>query len=217
MAKIGNVEDNNLLGSKVFHMLQDDIINGVYKPGESLIESKLSSEMGVSRTPIREAIRKLELEGLVQCVPNKGVIVTGISPKDIADIYAIRAKVEGLAVKWAIENITQQEIEHLKEVLDLEEFYTRKNLKDNLFKIDSEFHEIIYKASRSRPLILMLTMFHHYIQRARNASLEMPGRADRALDEHKAIYAAIVDKDAQRAEKLITLHINNAKESLLKA
>ena len=219
MAKIEHDESDNHSGSlrgKVFNLLQNDILDGKYQPGDSLIETRLSDELGVSRTPIREAIRQLELEGLVQAIPNKGAVVTGISAKDIEDIYTIRMAVEGLAARWAAEKITSGELEELKEAVDLEEFYTQKNDTTHLLKFDSMFHEIIYKASKSKPLMHTLSTFHHYVQRARSASLSSPGRAQKVLEEHKVILQAIMEHNQEMAEKLIVEHIRNASYNLIK-
>jgi Transcriptional regulators len=204
------------LRGKVFHQLQNDILNGLYQPGENLIETKLSEEYGVSRTPIREAIRQLELEGLVQSIPNKGAIVKGITAQDIEDIYAIRMLIEGLAARWAAEKITDEELAELKEAVELEEFYTDKNDSSHLLRFDSKFHDIIFKASKSKPLMHTLSNFHHYIQRARNISLNDLGRARMVLEEHKAILKAIIERDAVKAEKLTTDHVRNASINLLK-
>lgn len=211
----GDAYTHSLRG-KVFNQLQNDILNGKYQPGDSLIETRLSEEMGVSRTPIREAIRQLELEGLVQSIPNKGAVVTGISSKDIDDIYTIRMMIEGLAARWAAEKITPEELEELKEAVEFEEFYTAKNDIHHLLKFDSRFHEIIFKASKSKPLMHTLSTFHHYVQRARNVSLASPGRAQSVLDEHKAILQAIIERDAEKAERLTTEHVRNASMNLLK-
>jgi DNA-binding GntR family transcriptional regulator len=219
MAIIEHDENENSLSSlraKVFNQLQNDILNGKYQPGDSLIELRLTEELGVSRTPIREAIRQLELEGLVQSIPNKGAIVKGISAKDIEDIYTIRMMIEGLAARWATEKITPQELEELKEALEFEEFYTIRNDSGHLMKFDSRFHDIIFKASKSMPLMHTLSTFHHYVQRARNASFSSPGRAQKALEEHKAILQAIMEKDSEKAEKLTTEHVRNASINLLK-
>ena len=218
MSILENYDKNNSnsLRAKVFNQLQNDILNGKYKQGSSLIETKLSEDMGVSRTPIREAIKQLELEGLVQTVPHKGVVVKGISSKDIRDIYTIRMLIEGLAARWAAENITDEELNELQEAVDLEEFYTNKNDSQHLLKFDSRFHEIIFNASKSKPLKQILSTFHNYVQRARNASLGSPSRAREALKEHKATLQAIKEKDPDKAEKLTTEHIKNASKYLLK-
>jgi len=212
MAKFKPMDDDNnsSLHGKVFNYLQNDILNGKYKAGDSLIETKLSEELGVSRTPIREAIRQLELEGLVQTIPNKGAIVTGLSAKDIQDIYTIRIAIEGIAARWAAENATEAELKDMKHFLELEEFYTEKNDVEQILKLDTKFHEAIYKASKSKPLMLMLSNFHHYIQRARINSLGMTGRAEETLSEHKAIYQAILEKDVRKAEELTIEHVKKA-------
>lgn len=200
---------------KVFIQIQNDILNGKYQPGESLIETKISEELGVSRTPVREAFRQLELEGLVQSVPNKGVTVKGISSQDIEDIYTIRMMIEGLAARWATEKITPQELAEMKDAIDLEEFYTTKGAIDPLLQLDTRFHDVVYRASKSAPLIHTLSTFHHYVQRARSTSLNTPGRAQKVLMEHKAILQAIAEGDADKAEKLTTEHVRNASRNLL--
>jgi DNA-binding GntR family transcriptional regulator len=218
LAKIEQIDNDSSssLRGKVFIQLENAILNGKYKSGDSLIETKLSEELGVSRTPIREAIRQLELEGLVQTIPNKGAIVTGLSPKDIDDIYTIRLAIEGIAARWAAENITEEELKELKHSLELEEFYTEKNDLEQILKLDTKFHETIYRASKSKPLMNMLSNFHHYIQRARTYSLGMSGRAKEALEEHEAIYEAISQKNSKEAEALTIEHVKKASLNRLK-
>jgi len=219
MARFDQLENDGNSGSlqeRVFLQIQDDILNGKYKPGDSLVEARLSQELGVSRTPVREALKQLELQGLVKSTPNKGTVVTGITTQDIYDIYTIRMKIEGLAARWAAEKITQEELAELKEAVELEEFYTMKNDVGQLYKFDNNFHYIIFKASKSRPLMNTLSTFHHYLQRARNTSFSTPGRARKALKEHQAILQAIMDRDSERAEKLTEKHIRNAMNNLLK-
>ena len=218
MSRVEYDDADNQTGSlrgRVFTQLQNDILNGIYKPGDNLIETKLSDELGVSRTPIREAIRQLELEGLVQSIPNKGAVVKGISAQDIDDIYTIRMLIEGLAARWAAEKITGEELKELKEAVELEEFYTIKNDVEHLMLFDSRFHEIIFRASKSKPLMHTLSTFHHYVQRARVSSLNNPERAQLALEEHKAILQAITEHDAEKAERLTTLHVRNASNNML--
>lgn len=220
MARIEHDENENYLNSlrgKVFNQLQNDILNGKYQYGDNLIETRLSEELGVSRTPIREALRQLELEGLVQSIPNKGAVVKGISAQDIEDIYTIRMMIEGLAARWATEKITPAELGELREALELEEFYTLKNDTEHLMKFDSRFHEIIFRASKSKPLMQTLSTFHHYVQRARNSSFSSPGRASEVLEEHRAIYNAIAAGNAEEAERLTTEHVRNASLNLIKA
>jgi len=209
--------DNSSLGKQVFKYIEDAVLNGIYKQGDLLVESKLIAELGVSRTPIREAVAQLEHEGLVQIVPHRGAVVRGISQKDIQDIYTVRIMVEGLAARWAAEHIDAAQLKELKAAIDLEEFYTSKNEIDHLIRLDSSFHQVIYKASKSTPLMYMLKTFHHYIQRARTQSIGVPGRSQKALEEQQAIYEAIKDGRGDLAEQLTASHISNARENILQA
>lgn len=213
---ISDIQDTGYsLRIKIYHRLKNAILNGVYKPGESLIEMKLAKELGVSRTPIREAIRQLELEGLVSSIPNKGVIVEGVSPQDVEDIYSIRKMIEGLAARWAAEKITDAQLKELKDILDLMEFYTEKGNVEKLSELDSRFHDIIFKASNSRPLESVLTNFHHFIQRARLVSVKASGRAVHSLNEHRDIYEALQVHDTDTAEKAMIDHVGSARTNLL--
>jgi len=207
--------DQHSLRARIFNYIREDILNGRYKPGDNLVETKLAEELGVSRTPIREAIRQLELEGLVLSVPNKGVIVQGITQQDIDDIYTIRRLIEGQAVHWAVERIDPDELKELQEVVELMEYYTRKEDYEQLAKLDTRFHDIIYDACKSKVLRHTLSSFHHYVQKARLGSLKVPHRAIDALKEHKAILEAIDKKNPQEAEELMVQHISHASMNLL--
>ncbi len=206
----------NSLRNRVYLTVKERILNGEYQLGEALVELKLSEEFSVSRTPVREALRQLELDGLVHSIQNKGVMVTGVSQKDIGDVYEMRKLIEGLASRWAAETITEEEKIRMKETLDLCEFYTMKGDHKKVLEYDSHFHETIFQASKSKPLNLMLRHLHEYVQRARNASLSSDGRAEAAFEEHKGIYEAILHGDGVLAEQLTAEHIARAKESLLK-
>ena len=129
------------LADKVFKKLEEEILNGALKAGENLTELRISARLGVSRTPVREAIHRLEQEGLVQLTPNKGAVVVGVSEKDLRDIYDIRMKLEGLASRWAAEQITEEDAKSLRDILELQEFYTAKGDLDQLRNLDSQFHE----------------------------------------------------------------------------
>lgn len=213
---MGNLEwplekDANSLREKVFSIIEDDILNGRRADGEALKEAQLSDELGVSRTPVREAIRQLELEGLVRVVPNKGAVVQAIKACDVDDIYAIRMPLEGLCARWAAERISEEAVDDLRQVLDLAEFYEKKKAYDKLQVMDSQFHKLLYEASGSHPLKQMLSSLHHYIMRARSLSFSSPKRAKKALKEHRAILEAVAAHDAENAERLATEHIAQAK------
>lgn len=200
---------------RVFNAIEDAILNDEYKNGESLNELKISKELGVSRTPVREALMQLELEGLVRTIPNKGAVVVNISEKDIDDIYAIRMKIEGLAAKFCTEKINNDELESLEKIVELQEFFLSKNDTEQIWRLDGDFHKIIYNASGSRPLRFILTNFHNYIRHARDISVHTEGRAEKTVSEHRAILDAIKNNDGDLAELLTARHINNAKENLI--
>lgn len=201
----------------VFEALREAIISGVLKPGERLMEVQLAEELGVSRTPVREAIRKLELEGFVVMIPRKGAYVSGISLKDVADVFEIRSALEGLAAGLAAERITEDELEELERLLVKKGEIIETGDLDRLVEIDTLFHETLYKASRNEKLVQMINNLREQIQRFRSTSLAYPGRMREALEEHKKIVEAISERNIQLAEKLAQEHIENAENSLLEA
>ena len=202
--------DRSLLRSRVFSRLREDILNGVYREGEELREMAVCEELGVSRTPVREALRQLELEGLVSIVPNRGAYVTGITGKDVADIYAIRALLEGLCARWATAHITKEQLERLEETIYLSEYHAGRGNAEQLTELDHQFHEILYEACDSKQLCRTLRDFHEYVKRMRKRTLSDHERGREAVQEHKQIMEAIRDRDADRAEALTALHIRNA-------
>lgn len=214
MAK--DYQDYSLRG-RVFHTLREDILSGKYKENEELREVSLGEELGVSRTPVREALRRLELEGLVKIIPNKGAYVTGITKKDVDDIYAIRSLLEGLCARWATERITEEQIDKLEEVLLLSEFHSRKkqdSTENHVVSLDGTFHEILYEASDSRILHHLLSDFHRYVKIARKTSVAQKDRAEKSIAEHRAILEAIKAKDAGLAERLANEHIRHVVANL---
>ncbi len=205
------------LRNKIFHQLESDIVNGKYPPGFSLAEKALAEEFGVSRTPLREAMAQLELEGLVEFVPHKGVVVLGVTRQDIADIYLIKLTIESLAARLASERIEESELTELEETLNLTEFYVGKGDLEKLVELDSRFHDLICKAGKNRPLRAMLANFHNYARMARYKSITTPGRAAKMLEEHRKLLAAIAKGDGQQAYSLSVEHTTNAKGSIAEA
>ena len=203
------------LSNRAFEQLEEGILSGSIPPGESLNELRLSLELGVSRTPVREAIRMLEQKNLVRLVPNKGAVVLGVDRKDLLDVYTIRSYIEGLASRWAAENITDDKRQKLREIVDLQEFYYIKSNQDQISEMDSRFHETIFSYCESRRLEHMLRDLHHMIQRYRRQSIAEVGRTEKAIAEHRLILEAICSGDGDEAEKQTVIHINNAKENLV--
>ncbi len=206
--------DDRSLRIRVFNAIENAILDGEYKDGDSLNELRISKELGISRTPVREALMQLELEGLVRNVPNKGAVVIGVTEQDIHDIYEIRIRIEGLASRLCAENITEDELRALEQIVDLQEFYLMKNDTEQIWKLDGDFHKIIYDASRSRPLRFTLSNFHNYIKKARDISVQTEGRAEKTVAEHRAILDAIKAHNGELAEQLTAKHISNAEDNL---
>lgn len=201
----------------VFETLREAIINGTLKPGDRLMELQLAEQMGVSRTPVREAIRKLELEGFVAMVPRKGAYVSDISVKDVVDIFEVRAALEGLAAGLAAERITEEELDDLEKTLfETSEIISGDDI-NAIVESDNNFHEIIYRASRNQRLTSIITLLHEQIQRFRATSLAMPGRTKNAIEEHKKIVEAISERNVELAQTLAREHIENAEQSFLRA
>ena len=203
------VTDKYSLRGRVFHKIREDILSGEYHQNEELKEASIGNELGVSRTPVREALRQLELEGLVNIIPNKGAYVNGISAKDIQDIYVIRSYLEGLCAKWACEYITKPQLEELDEIIYLSEFHAKKGHHDQLLELDNRFHEALYEASNSKILDHVLSDFHHYIQRVRKVTLSSMARVNDSNAEHRAIVEVLKEKDGERAEVLAHEHMLN--------
>ena len=202
------------LSGRVFHKLREDILKGVYKEHEELREITIGKELGVSRTPVREALRQLELEGLVKIIPNKGTYVTGITVKDVEDIYHIRMLLEGLCARWATERITEESVAKLEEIILLSEFHSKKEGTNHVVQLDGQFHEVLYESCNSRILEHVLTDFHKYVQMARAYSVSLEERASKSIAEHKGILEAIKARDAGLAERLASEHMRHALENL---
>ncbi len=203
------------LADQVFEKLERDIICGKYEIGETLTEMRLSEELGVSRTPVREALRRLAHERIVK-ESGKGSIVVGITKDDIVDIYDMRIKIEGLAVKKTVQNMTPERLKELKDTLDMQEFYVLKDNHEYLRNMDSQFHELLYTFSESNTFDEVLKLLHKKTMKYRRVSLGTPDRAAKSLGEHKAIFAAIEAGDAELAAELAIKHIEYARDNIMK-
>lgn len=207
-------EEGYSLSGRVFHTVRENILSGKYKCNEELKEKTIADELGVSRTPVREALRQLELEGLVTIIPNRGAFVEGISEEDIKDIYEIRARLEGLCAKWAADKITVEQISELEENIFLVDYHAGKENYTQVLELDNKFHDILYAASGSKMLKHELSAFHHYVERVRKITLSMPERVVKSNDEHKQIVEALKQHDKAEAERLATRHMLNTIENM---
>ncbi len=202
------------LATQVFEKLEEDIITGVYPRGEILTELKLVEQLGVSRTPIREALRRLEQERLI-AESGKGSVVLGITMEDLVDIMDIRQRIEGLAAYYATKNLTPEGAEQLRQISELQDFYFGKQDIDNLRKMDDQFHDAIYQLCGRPVLRDTLIPLHRKSQRYRKISIEDKSRLAHSIQEHKAIYNAIVSGNADLAAQLITDHIASAEKNMI--
>ncbi len=210
------VNDKYSLRGRVFQKLREDILSGRYKEHEELKEVAIGEELGVSRTPVREAFRQLELEGLIQIVPNKGAYVTGITAKDVKDIYMIRSLLEGLCAKLATDKITKEQLEEMEENIYLAEFHASKGHMDQMAELDNRFHEILYEACDSKMLEHTLKDYHQYVLRVRQKTLANNTRGRASNDEHRQIMEAIRRGDAEKAQQLANQHMLNAYDNMVK-
>ncbi|MBR4073239.1 MAG: GntR family transcriptional regulator [Clostridia bacterium] len=197
------------LADQVFEHLETDILSGKYQRGEILSESKLCSEMGVSRTPIREAMRRLEQEHIIED-SSRGYVVIGISEKDLADIFLIRENIECLAAAAAASNCTKEQLTELKDTLELQEFYLEKMDSEQIKSMDNRFHSLIYKICGGITFYDTLEPLHKKIQKYRRAAMGNKSRATASVAEHRKIYEAIAARDIEAAKQATTEHIKNA-------
>ena len=202
------------LADQVFERLEAEILSGKYQRGEVVTELQLCAELGVSRTPVREALRRLSQEHLIEDSP-RGTVVLGVVRKDFEDMCAIRLRIEGLAVRGFIDNLSEDSLRQLREAVEFQEFYLNKSDPDHIKAMDSRFHELIYQNCGSAILCDTLSPLHKKVQKFRRLSIEQSGRAETSVREHRAIYEAIAAKDADLAERLMNEHVGNAMQTII--
>ena len=205
---------NNSLAEQVFEKLENDIIQGVYARGELLTELKLVEQLGVSRTPIREALRRLEAERLIEDT-GKGSRVLGITEDDLLDIMNIRERIEGLAAYYATVNMTPEGLKELTHIVDLQEFYFNKRDKERLRQVDDEFHDLICQLSGRGVIYDTLIPLLRKTRRYRRISMDDWSRTTNTMREHREMYEAIAGGNAELAMELTTQHIANAKRHMI--
>lgn len=212
-----NMDDYLPLRDVVFNTLRRAILKGELKPGERLMEIKLANRLGVSRTPIREAIRKLELEGLVIMVPRKGAQVAQITAKDLNDVLEVRSGLENLAIKIACERITDQQIQVLEKASRHFENTMETDDITALAKADVDFHDIIYQATNNQRLIQILSNLREQMFRYRVEYLKDATMRATLVEEHDAICDALRNRDQQKAFDYVSLHIDNQQKAIMQS
>ena len=199
----------------VAETLREAIVNGMLKPGERLMEIQLAEELGVSRTPVREAIRKLELEGFVVMIPRRGTYVADLSIKDINEVFEIRTALDVLAAGLAVERITEDELEQLERLLVEIGELIEEDDADKIVESDSQFHDILYRASRNDRLVGIINNLREQFTRFRSISIQYPGRMQKSVEEHRRLVEAIASRDTDLAQQLAREHMENSEQTLL--
>ena len=200
----------------VFNTLRNAILTGELSPGERLMEIKLADQLGVSRTPIREAIRKLELEGLVVNTPRKGAEVANISAEDLRDVLEVRRSLEVLAIRLACDKMTEETLELLHENIDAFKHSIDAKATSDIASVDVSFHDIIYKSTGNNRLIQILNNISEQMYRYRFEYIKNKEAWNRLVEEHMNIYEAIKNRDKELAVKSILLHIDNQERDIRK-
>ena len=200
----------------VFNSLRKAILKGELAPGERLMEKQLAEKMGVSRTPIREAIRKLELEGLAIMVPRKGAEVAMITEQDIKDVLEVRAALESLAVKLACQRMEKQDINELLAVNDAFIGAAKRRDTETVIKKDVEFNDVIYNATTNHKLVAMINNLQEQIYRFRVEYIRQLEDFSTLVEEHESIVAAIMDKQSEKAQLIATKHIENQERAVVR-
>lgn len=211
------IDNYQPLRETVCEALRNAIRNGILEPGERLMEVQLAEELGISRTPVREAIRKLEQEGYVIMMPRRGTYVSSVSVNDIKEIFEIRSALESLSTGLAARRIEPDELEKLRALLtEIEGHIQRKDI-DKIVEADIEFHGLLYQVSRNERLVTIISNLKEQLARFRTLSMSYPGRLQETLEEHRAMVEAIAAGDVEAARDAAERHMEQAEETLLKA
>ena len=211
-----NINEYLPLRDVVFYTLRQAILKGELEPGERLMEMQLAEQLGVSRTPIREAIRKLELEGLVLMIPRRGAIVAKITEKDLKDVLEVRASLERLSTKLACERMEEETIEELREAQEAFKAALRGDDITLQAQKDVEFHDVIYKSTKNLRLIQMLNNLREQMYRYRLEYLTDGTSHQKLVEEHEAIIEALSRRDTEETTNIMVGHVYNQEQAVMR-
>jgi len=200
----------------VYETLREAIFRKELKPGDKLVENDLAEKLDVSRTPVREALRMLESEGLIERNPRKGLFVKGFTAEDVMEIYSIRQALEALAIRICCQRITKEEIAELQDLYSKMVDAFERDDDTRLFRLSQKFNEAIVSPAKMPRLLNLLGTYHEYLRRFRIVSFSKSPRKAQALKEHGQILEAVIEGDADKAEKLVKMHLGKAIEALMK-
>ncbi|MBU2027981.1 MAG: GntR family transcriptional regulator [Pseudomonadota bacterium] len=201
---------------KTYDYLKSNILSGRFVPGERLAEEHLAKELGVSRTPVREALHKLEQDGLIEPLESRGFCIPKDSEEEIEDLFELRTVLEGYTLKLICERITDEQIGRLEEIIDKAEVSLRRKRIDEVFQWNTEFHDILYgMVADKRRFYNLIVNIRKYVLRYRKDTLQYLGAAKRTIDGHRQILLALKLKDPDLCERVMRAHIREAKDDAL--
>jgi DNA-binding GntR family transcriptional regulator len=189
-----------------FDSIREAILEGRYQPGQRLVSDELAKELGVSRMPIREALHRLQVVGLVTSAPHRGTVVSELSEPEIVEVYHIRAVLEGLAARMATPNLTAADLQHLSDLLDEMDRYTPALDMNKILQLNHEFHRILWDAAHAPRLVALMENLYDASRRFRRTSLNLPGRTEQTAREHRRILQALIDRDVCAADRFANEH-----------
>lgn len=209
---VTQLEDSNKpLSGSIYIDLQEDILSGRIENGSKLTEQPLCEKYNVSRTPVREAFRQLESDGLIENIPNRGAFVRGLSNTDISDLFDLRCIFEMKAVEWAIIRMKEEELQELKENIDFMEFYTLRGDVDKVLHYNSVFHNLIYKGTHNRMLYQTLATYQTYLKLSAPSKTFSDDYLNTILREHKTIFEAFENRNPLAGIRAMEEHMKQSK------
>ncbi|MDF2963656.1 MAG: GntR family transcriptional regulator [Paenibacillus sp.] len=211
-------EELSPIRDKVYQYIKQAIVQGLYKSGERIIERELADQLNVSRTPIREALFRLESQGFVKTLPRKGVVVSKLSPEEIIEIFTILGALESLAMKMAALNAEPSHRDELKRIIEeIDHALSKPNFDSEDQKFHFSINDIICRAAKSPRLTQMLDGLSDYIRAFAQLGYELPGRLRKAMEEHRDLAVAVLNGEEDKVESLTKIHLENSKKAYMEA
>ena len=200
-------QEKKTKAQKIEEELKIEILSGKLRSGQRIVEQDLCDRYGISRTPIREILRRVEAEGLIETIPNRGAFVKGFTSRDIEDFYLMKTLLEVQCVRWAIDRITDDELDLLEQTFEFMEFYTMSEDLEKMLKINRGFDSIIYRACHNREVEKTLQRYNFYITYS-SSHIHYPANyLDTVLEEHRAIFQAFKARDSEAGAKAAEIHM----------
>ncbi|MHC1783675.1 MAG: GntR family transcriptional regulator [Anaerolineaceae bacterium] len=214
MSKLSPLGGTASLDKLAYDKIKDAILTFHFLPNQALIEGELASQLGISKTPVRDALMQLEREGLVSRVPFKGTYVSDLNNQDMADIYEIRGVLEGLAIRLSINNLTDEDFDHLEALVEEHDQSLKRREVANVSRINSDFHNLIISRCSNPRLQKILLLLDDHLKRYRLLSIAQGTRLEKSVPEHRAIVSALKERDPIKAEEAMKSHLESAMKDL---